>query len=489
MVAVAAVGVGIACHVGRSQGYSQAARVALDDPATLDPCSTVTADAFAGPGITVHIQPFDLATCSIATMADRSNASGLIRVSLRHVDTATLDRNKYTFGTSGPLHLAEPSRATTGSCTGFVYQDDGAGAAITAMSTGLDRQTGEKRYPSFDACAEFDKAVTAITAAVTRGTLTHLTYPADSIGSTDPCSLLTGDGIDNALQLNGIRPGSGTAAHVCAWRTGTTPEAAKVVLTNTLVTPHEWNFLWNQDRSSGPLAQTRSVIAGHDTRTQPTVQDRVCVLDTMAKTWQPWPGRQVFTDLSSDAADENDWTTAAAPALIEQLELRVVLPATPAASPGRACRAAQALAALAWPHLPADPAPRPPVVPRTDYGTVIAALPAPLRAAATCKPASTDNTLAECEIPSANQKFSKFFNELGGSFTAHIEREPGDYRDFLLHDEGGTVLEDDSRVATMQGTDQPQLSEMVVADGLTLSVADFNTVADLQAFRAAAGLS
>jgi hypothetical protein len=169
--------------------------------------------------------------------------------------------------------------------------------------------------------------------------------------------------------------------------------------------------------------------------------------------------------------------------------LRVVLPSTPKSSPGQACRAAQALAALAWPQLPTSAAPQPPVTPRTDYDTVIAALPAPLRAGATCKPRSGGDTLALCEIPSTNPTFSKFFDELGGGFTAHIELEPSDYRDFLLHDQGGTVLENDSKVAIMQGTDHPQLDEMIVANGLTLSVDDFNSVADLQAFRAAAGLS
>jgi hypothetical protein len=87
---VAAVGVGIARHVGHHQGYPRAAGVALDNPATLDPCSAVTPEAFAGPDITVHMQPLDLATCNIVTLADRSNANGLIRVTLQHIDAATV---------------------------------------------------------------------------------------------------------------------------------------------------------------------------------------------------------------------------------------------------------------------------------------------------------------------------------------------------------------------------------------------------------------
>ncbi|MBF6170449.1 hypothetical protein [Nocardia blacklockiae] len=298
-----------------------------------DPCGYLTPEMYADLAERdksgrprLQIKPHDFDTCEVSV--DLPDSPRLLTVVVSKSQRGTGDLahdDRYTVRDEGNWKVAEERTAKPGECARVVY----AAESSFSIRSHAERPTGDRADP----CPAADRATRALLTVLHTGTIGKLDFPPDSQGRVDLCAALTDADVTAAVEFPGRRadrPGH-RAAHECGRRSAADDGRRAEVLfrTHLDVAP---------PRSSGP-DDTRTTIAGRDTVIHRITTVRTaCVAVLAGRTWPSWPGNQLF---------QLDY-----PAPKELVENASLLVETPTGNMEEACRAAEALAAKAWPRMP-----------------------------------------------------------------------------------------------------------------------------------------
>ncbi|MFC9996321.1 hypothetical protein [Nocardia sp. NPDC127526] len=333
---VVAVGTGLYFGVVRDSGGSSSDSLdggGFDNLLTLDPCSYLDPDSFAGfadKGVgdapAVRIEPTGFDSCAVEL--ERSEKGGP-----RYTVTVRTETG-YIVPSEVPddLEVAERGavQVTTADvaldCAQLIFRPDGTTVSVDTKASVTDAEGG---YSRETLCRIQDIATDAAVAALGANTADRMAYPADSLGGTRPCSRLEDAEIMSATGAVEVSKRERDRDYVCIWSAG----PASVTLAAKLVPTAA-------DRPDG----ARETIAGR----QSTIVDQfffsnteTCDITLYGRTWTPWPGKQY------DYAETGDDSSSG---FIELTELSVSL--FSGGSREEACRMARELAERAWPRLP-----------------------------------------------------------------------------------------------------------------------------------------
>ncbi|MGH3428389.1 MAG: hypothetical protein ACRDQZ_12615 [Mycobacteriales bacterium] len=289
----------------------------------------------------MDIQPDSLANCHIISSVPQDKGGiildiGNITIDLEQVKNAP--ESQVTKSVKGSVTVLRQKDTHNGSgCHQLAFMADGSAVQVTAVpSAGAVDQTG-KALPGVDVCGAADKATDAVAAAMDGNNIKQLNYPQDSLGSVDTCALLSGPDVDGILGTSGATTVPGASKHYCDWKNKSDRDSAAIIIETELEKepPNPSNYAGSQ----------QSTIAGHNTviysLDSPGNTEATCRVDTPGKTWNPWPG---YLNILTEAGQQPSSS------LVEVEHIFVLMPNS---DKSKACQAAQAVAAKAWPHLPA----------------------------------------------------------------------------------------------------------------------------------------
>ncbi|WP_280276297.1 hypothetical protein [Nocardia wallacei] len=337
IVLAVAGGVAGASLGGTTAGRAQPVGAGHDidgDNFDWDPCGYLSAEMYGDLAERdktgrprIQIKPHNFDTCEASI--DLPDSPRLLTVVVTKLQRGTGNEferdDEYTVRAEGDWKVAVQRAPQRGECARVVYSAD----TSFSIRSHADRPAGDR----VDPCAAAERATRSLLTVLHTGVVGTLDFPPQSQGHGDLCGALTEADVTTAVEFPGgrsQRPGR-RAAHECAWRStaedGRTAEV--LLLTHLDVSP---------PRALGP-AYTRTTIAGRDTLIhRVTTVGTSCVAVLEGWTWPSWPGNQLF---------QLDYP--APKALVENTTL-LVRPAN--GNIDDACRAAEALAAKAWPRMP-----------------------------------------------------------------------------------------------------------------------------------------
>ncbi|WP_459962875.1 hypothetical protein [Nocardia sp. IFM 10818] len=333
---VVAVGAGLYFGVARDSGGSSSDSLdggGFDNLLTLDPCSYLDPDSFAGfadKGVgdapAVRIEPTGFDSCAVEL--ERSEKGGP-----RYTVTVRTETG-YIVPSDVPDDLEVTERGavkvTTADgaldCAQLIFRPDGTTVAVSTNASVTGAEGGASRETL---CRIQDIATDAAVAALGENTADRMAYPADSLGGTRACSRLEDSEIMSATGAVEVSRRERDYDYLCVWSAG----PAAVTLAAKLVPTAA-------DRPGG----AREIIAGR----QSTIVDNYffsnaesCDITLYGRTWAPWPGKHYdYTGAGHDGSSE----------FTEMTELSVSFFSE--GSREEACRMARELAEQAWPRLP-----------------------------------------------------------------------------------------------------------------------------------------
>ncbi|MFE3193926.1 hypothetical protein ACFXHA_33330 [Nocardia sp. NPDC059240] len=303
-----------------------------------DPCGYLTPELYAdvadhdpATGLPrVQIDPVDFDLCEVHIVVPGPTYHEISVASNKRQTPPTPgvydNADRYSVAADGDWTVVTQKQENMGSCLRAVYS---AQSAVTITSS---QDTFEKALP-VDVCDLTDRAEKALVAALHANSVPRLSFPADSLGRTDSCALLTDAEITANVALPGWNPPAARhPGHFCLWQATESTAPANM----PVISPFQskYNLVSLMPGLNKPAASGRTVtIAGVPTVLSGGTQS--CTATVAGRTWQPWPGKQVY-----QARYPQPDT------LVESLQLAVVL-----ADTGDACQAVQNLAEKAWPRL------------------------------------------------------------------------------------------------------------------------------------------
>lgn len=244
------------------------------------------------------------------------------------------DHDRFDYTTHGEWTLAAQREPSHNTCNRAVFSD--RSWAMISVSRFADRRPIE-----IGLCELVDRAATALLDVLRTRAMPRLSMPPESLGTLDTCALLSDVEVTGAVPLAGWAPPDDQhRAHTCLRKSpiatprADLPSAFTLGVENDLVevrTSLEQRPLRSNDRN------TFRTVAGRDTAFRLSGMG-TCEAVTEGRNSQPWPGHQVF-----DSRNQPPTTT------IETITISVIFTQRTGQD---ACRAAQDLAALAWPRLP-----------------------------------------------------------------------------------------------------------------------------------------
>ena len=338
VVALVVVGGGLGTYFGFFAGKSSSttppgpAAVTIGDPATIDPCSVVSLNTFAGQTTPVSIYPYSFSGCEIEIttkagtnlIVDINDAESFVGRSVR-ADSVTTTRSG-TWQVSSPTNTSDSTE-----CSYWTYQDkNGLTFEVDAEPSDNTSSGG----PAPDGAALCDMAhltTTAVTTALQKGTFKHLAYGTGSLAATVGCDLLTPARVGSVLSVSGLHADKAVSHHECSWDTSDSATNA----------PYAYfvPYLYTAQPDTSSDSQL-AYIANHVSLLNPIQQQSGsslvgCTIETPAKQWPKWPGTMVVSNSGT---------------LYEYATITVYLTGS---DPSQACDAAKQLAQTAWPKLPA----------------------------------------------------------------------------------------------------------------------------------------
>ncbi|WP_280329442.1 hypothetical protein, partial [Nocardia wallacei] len=333
----AACGAAGASFGGTTAGHARPAGAGHEvdgDNFAWDPCGYLSAEMYADLAERdktgrprIQIKPHNFDTCEASV--DLPDSPRLLTVVVtkrqRGMGNDVERDDEYTVRAEGDWKVAEQRAPQRGECARVVYSAD----TSFSIQSHADRPANDR----VDPCAAADRATRSLLTVLHTGVIGTLDFPPQSQGHVDLCSALTETDVTAVVEFPGgrsQRPGR-RAAHECMWRsTAEDGRTAEVLfLTHLDVSP---------PRTLG-AGYTRTTIAGRDTiMHRVTTAGTSCIAVLEGRTWPSWPGNQLF---------QLDYP--APKALVENATL-LVRPAD--GNIDTACRAAEALAARAWPRVP-----------------------------------------------------------------------------------------------------------------------------------------
>jgi hypothetical protein len=308
----------------------------LGDPKTIDACSLINASALKDKGAVQVSQGIVFNTCQVGIKP--IGISGLVNVEIDTDQKAgNFDLSKVAaqadVSSDGGLQLIV-SRPTPGSsaCNAAVITPDKAMVKITASAN-------NDRASSANFCDLAGTVTHQVAAAVNQHKILHRTWPADSLGNTDMCTVLAQADLTSAVPGVVTDTFASPSQHSCTWGDRQSSSSPHVALATYLQT----------SKPSTALGGQMVNIAGRDTLVNSDKGGQglpaSCSAKTAAKTWPNGFGNTS----SADATDgSKPITLSSSNQLIEEPEVSIF-----ANQPeDQLCQAVQTLAAKLWAHVP-----------------------------------------------------------------------------------------------------------------------------------------
>jgi hypothetical protein len=192
---------------------------AFGDAPTVDPCSAVDLRELA-PALHGFLEPADaLDDCPVGVTLADGTATDVHVGPLEDRDGGTDSELTSVADLAGGLTLYRATDQSVGYCVDYVGFTDGEALYVGASPSDTDSKANT--CPAADALAR--NAATDIA----EGGVTHRGYPAQSVGSVDPCgllpaSVLTSGGIADAS------PNEYPEAHECDWYSEQTLDSVSI---------------------------------------------------------------------------------------------------------------------------------------------------------------------------------------------------------------------------------------------------------------------
>jgi hypothetical protein len=338
VVALVVVGGGLGTYFGffastSGSGKPQPpAMSATADPATIDPCSVVSAKTFASQGNADSIVPYSFSGCE-AEVVSKANQNLIVDINdAESFAGRDVSASSVTTTTSGAWHVASPKDTSDSTeCSYFAYQDKNGLTFEVDAEPGDDSSSGGSAPDGPTLCDLAHSTMMAVVAALQNGTVKHLAYGTGSLAATVGCDLLTPAQVGSALNVQGLRADKAISQHECTW--DTSDSATNV--------PYAYfvPYLYaNQPDSSGDTQV--AYVGNHASLVNPIQQQSGstlvgCSIETPAKQWPKWPGAIVTSHPGT---------------LYEYATLTAYVTGS---DPNQACDAVKQLAQTAWPKLPA----------------------------------------------------------------------------------------------------------------------------------------
>lgn len=307
------------------------------DLTTVDPCGFVTVSSFDGRAqrasqtkqSEVRITPLSYTECEIDVTLPAK--AGVVDVDIQLLSIPVLrtqiDPSDYNKTTQGKLTIYKPKATGKQSCQEGVELPGQYGVTIDAEPDDSDSPANA------DYCDLANIASNGVIGSINQG-LKHLpSYPANSAGSLNACSLLDVPTVSRTLSKSDFSTNAWPGNHECVISEGDdlyTSNAGALIY--TLLIDQRL-----QATSDGSF--TKSTVAGRDTffRQEPgdSGDPSQCTAMTAVHDWKPWSGSINDPDSSSKE-------------LIEYESILVISDG----DADKVCGMAKQLAATVWPKLP-----------------------------------------------------------------------------------------------------------------------------------------
>ncbi|WP_157574176.1 hypothetical protein [Nocardia jejuensis] len=314
------------------------------DSFTWDPCGYVSPELFDGVAerdsvsgqLRVQINATSFDDCEIHVVVPGSTYQEVLVLIRNHQappDPGTYDGNeRFSVVAEGDWSIASLKQQQPGNCLRSVYSSR-SWVWISAALFEYQRGSG------IDVCALVDPPTNALLGAIRTASTPRLTFPADSLARVDVCKALTDAEVTANVELPGWNPPvERPAAHSCTWK-ATVPVPPSSVPPSLVIDYNQVLIMSRLTTTAPTVTQSNEIEANIGGRRGIVRADSSlgCSATVVGKTWQPWPGKQVYqarTPLPST--------------LVESVSVSVTL------ANGRkdeACQIVQALAAKAWPRI------------------------------------------------------------------------------------------------------------------------------------------
>lgn len=318
----------------------------LADLATIDPCGFFTVSSFAAKAMrapktnqpVVTIQPNSFTDCEIGiNLANPANQNDVAYIS---IDTELIPMlqgeiasDGLEISTEGEFTLYRPTNRNPSDqkCSEGIEMPGEYGLYITA-------EPADGNTHNVASCDLADIASNDAVAAVSQGIRRVPSYPSNSAGSLDACSLVDAATASQATGQSGLIAFPGLGNHECGY-----DEGGNVTAAHTSVWVYT-SLYFGSPKDLGGASVTESSVAGRDTFSQPgdPGQPGQCMVMTAVHGWKPWPGSIALFQWEPTDPGPNS-------TLIEYETIFVEADGTM----DQNCQMARQLAMTVWPRLPA----------------------------------------------------------------------------------------------------------------------------------------
>lgn len=355
MVAVVA-GVVVAVSVGKDEAAETAPQTAVSttsaapvisplDSFAWDPCGYFSPEMYSDVADTdpatgkprVQINPNGFDDCEVHIALPGERYSELLVSSHNNQTPPPSDTyanaERFSIVAEGDWSVVTQREPLQGSCLRAVY----SARSLIWIQTSLSR---DQQGLDIDVCELVERASNTLRSALRTATVPQLALPSGSLGRVDMCSVLTDTEVTNTVALPGWTPPANRyRGHSCFWKaTVSTAPADRPAALQIFSYDYAMVSVIPRLGKTPPTATTNDVTV--DINGRPTIlrlEGGACTATVAGKTWQPWPGKQVYQARYPQPDS-----------LVESVTLAVILPD---GSTDDTCNAVRALAARAWPRL------------------------------------------------------------------------------------------------------------------------------------------
>jgi hypothetical protein len=186
----------------------------LGELSTVDFCSLLDGKAIKDLARHQNVEFGSLDYCVLYAEADGEDIQVSVELSNPPTNIHNLDLERRDW-LPDPLRVG-PHDDIEGGCETGIFFKDGKAVLSFAARTMPDEE-GEPAVDQDDLCDIADALRKAAATVIVEGRVKHLDFAANSLGRVDPCVLLTGQQVNNAMPTTyGLRVGTPTK-HSCRW--------------------------------------------------------------------------------------------------------------------------------------------------------------------------------------------------------------------------------------------------------------------------------